>query len=159
MIQYIEKDITTVTRGVVAHGVNCSGAMNSGVAKAIRNRWPDAYKRFLAHPKGWKALGEVDFIYIFQEDVVVANCYTQLLYGYDGGRYADVDAILKTMRRVMQIAYLQSYPVYIPRMGCGLGGLIWHKHVEPVIEEAAESYNKIHVYVCDLPENTNEPTD
>ena len=151
-VRYIEKDITTVDVGVVAHGVNCSGAMNSGVAKAIRNRWPLVYEKFKIHPKGRGVLGEADFVYIPEEEVVVANCYTQVFYGYGGGKYADPEAIKCAMARVMHIADLQCLHVYIPKIGCGLGGLNWKKDVEPIIEELADIHERINIYVCDLPE-------
>lgn len=152
-IHYIEKDVTTVEEGLVAHGVNCSGVMNSGVAKAIRNKWPLTYQRFMLHPKGKEALGEADIIHIPEEEVVVANCYTQMFYGYGGGKYADTEAIRSSLRRVFQIADLMSYHVYIPRIGCGLGGLDWNKDVKPIVEDLAEPYKRIHIFVCDLPEN------
>lgn len=32
--------------GILVHGCNCKGVMGSGVAAAIRNRWPDVYKAY-----------------------------------------------------------------------------------------------------------------
>jgi len=152
---YITKDVTAVERGVVAHGVNCAGVMNSGVARAIRNKWPVVYERFLRHPKGKQVLGEADIIHIPDEELIVVNCYTQVFYGYGGGKYADANAIEKSMNRVMQIANLMEYPVYIPRIGCGLGGLKWEKDVEPMLKGLTEDYERINIFVCDL-ENNNE---
>lgn len=152
---YIKKDLITVRVGIVAHGVNCSGAMNSGVAKAIRARWPYVYERFCIHPKGRAVLGEVDFVYPANEELIIANCYTQVFYGYGGGKYADPEAIRKSLQRVMQIADLHGCDVYIPRMGCGLGGLDWQKEVQPIVEDVAKAYTKVDIFVCDLPEDTN----
>jgi len=157
MPQYIEKDLTTINSGIVAHGVNCSGAMNSGVARAIRNRWPLAYERFQKHPKGHAVLGQADIVYIPDEEIIVANCYTQVFYGYGGGKYADPGAIQKSLARVFQIANLHAYPVYIPKIGCGLGGLSWTKEVGPIIEQLEKDFDCVDVFVCDLPENKNEP--
>lgn len=156
-VHYVKKDITTVDVGIVAHGVNCSGAMNSGVAKAIRNRWPLAYEHFMKHPKGRGVLGDAEFVYIPEEEVIVANCYTQVFYGYGGGKYADPAAIKRAMTQVLHIADLQCQHVYIPKIGCGLGGLNWEKDVRPIIDTLAEPYTRINIYVCDLPENKNEP--
>ena len=55
------------------------------------------------------------------------------------------------MNRVMQIANLMTYPVYIPRIGCGLGGLNWDKDVEPIMKGLDDDYKRIHIFVCDLP--------
>ncbi len=171
MLHYIKKDISTVTNGIVAHGVNCAGKMNSGVAKAIRNRWPEAYRRFMDHttaqkPKGRCILGEVDVIRIDGENVVVANCYTQRTYGYDGKKYADLEGITVALQYICQMLDLRILgvlddlnvsSVYIPRIGCGLGGLSFSTEVQPVLEELALKFPQINIYVCDLPEKTNEP--
>lgn len=150
-IRHIKKDLITVECGIVAHGVNCSGAMNSGVAKAIRNRWPKAYESFMKHPKGADTLGAVDFVYIDEEDVIVANCYTQVFYGYGGGKYADVDAVRDSLARVAQIANLHTYPIYIPKIGCGLGGLDWQTEVGPIVELLSETFESVVINICDLP--------
>jgi len=49
MISIIKKDVTTVTKGVVAHGVNCQGAMGSGVAGAIRRKWPSVFIEYASY--------------------------------------------------------------------------------------------------------------
>lgn len=170
-LRYIIKDVTTVTRGIVAHGVNCAGKMNSGVAKAIRNKWPEVYRRFMDHPtaqtpRGRCILGEVDFICIGDEDIVVANCYTQKTYGYDNKKYADLVGVIIALQHICQMLDLRIIgaldnpnvtAVYIPRIGCGLGGLDWDTEVGLFVEELARKYPQIDIYVCDLPEKTNEP--
>lgn len=45
-MKYIKKDITTVNWGIIAHGVNCRGRMSSGVAAAIRSKWPIVYDKY-----------------------------------------------------------------------------------------------------------------
>ena len=39
-------DITNSKANYICHQVNCQGAMNSGVAKAIREKWPRVYKAY-----------------------------------------------------------------------------------------------------------------
>ena len=44
MIRYIKGDITKSNCDIICHQVNCQGKMNSGVAKAIRAKWPKVYE-------------------------------------------------------------------------------------------------------------------
>ena len=55
VIKEIQKDITTVEEGVVLHGCNCSGGFGSGVAGAIRKKWPDVYEMFKENGTGKQA--------------------------------------------------------------------------------------------------------
>ena len=151
MIYYVKKDITHIGMGVVCHGVNCQHKMASGVAKAIRAKWPVVYDAFMNNYKGKTVLGTAQIISVSEDDSLwVANCYTQLFYGYGGGKYADADAVKQSLTQVAKFADSLSLPVYMPRIGCGLGGLDWEKDVEPIVEELSEQYDRITFGVCDL---------
>lgn len=148
MVTYIKKDITTVEAGIVGHGVNCQGRMGSGVALAIKNKWPEVYKKYMTLSPKLAPLGKVQFVSI-SDDLHIANMFTQDNYGYDGARYASVDAIRMSMNRVCFTASLMNMDVYIPKIGSGLGGLDWDIEVAPVIEQVAEEQN-VNVFVCEI---------
>jgi O-acetyl-ADP-ribose deacetylase (regulator of RNase III) len=147
MIEYKQMDITTVSRGIVAHGVNCQGKMASGVALAIRRRWPECYGHYI---QAWKThaqlLGHVVTSH-FSRDVFIAHCFTQRNYGSDGKKYADARAIRACFESLDVLAKELRLPVYMPRIGCGLGGLDWHADVEPLL--SAFSVEN-HIVVCGL---------
>ena len=46
MVTYKYGDITESGADIICHQVNCMGAMNSGVAKAIRKKWPQVYNEY-----------------------------------------------------------------------------------------------------------------
>lgn len=163
MIEYIVHNLVNTHRGVVAHGCNCQGVMNSGVAKAIRTKWPHVYERYNQlvvtsvtpqHPSR-ELLGRVQFVSIDQGEIAepnslfVANMFTQDRYGYDGGRYADLDAIRQALDITMELCVGLDLPLFIPPVGCGLGGLDWEQEVGPVVYELHEKH-KIDVFVCSL---------
>ena len=50
MIKIIDGDLLKSGADIICHQVNCSNAMNSGVAKQIREKAPDALFIFLAPP-------------------------------------------------------------------------------------------------------------
>lgn len=157
MIEYLKKDITTITEGVIAHGVNCQGAMGSGVAGALRRKYPQIFTRYsnicgmYTKNSSW-LLGLVDFVEISRETdpfLMVANCFTQEYYGRDGKRYADPRAISQSIDKAIHVAVSVVVPLYMPKIGCGLGGLSWDEEIEPIIGEIANRYNTT-IYVCDL---------
>ena len=124
--------------------------MGSGVAGAIRKRWPMVYDQFKKQGRGKQMLGTADPVYISQE-IIVVNCYTQLWYGFGGGRYADLKAVETSVSYAAKIANLYNFPLYLPRIGCGLGGLKWEE-VEPVLERLALMYEGyIPIVICDPP--------
>lgn len=156
MIEYIHKNLTTVTHGIVAHGCNCKGKMGAGVAKDIKEKWPKAFDGYLymltemsKQPVGVKP-GAVLFVRVEEtpiSQIIVANMLTQQNYGREPIRYADPVAIKKAMKHVMRRAKEEDLPVYMSRVGCNLGGLDWDTDVRPIIEEL--DTNERTIYVCD----------
>ena len=160
-VQYIKHDVTQTSRGVVAHGCNCNGVMGSGVALAIKKRWPVAYQRYHQFVERWsidndreKLLGLAMIINVGSElseqnILFVSNMFTQLNYGRDGKVYASPEAIRTALMSTMSFCRGADLPLYMPRVGCGLGGLSWEVDVRPIVDELAAEYD-VEVFVCDL---------
>lgn len=153
MILYITDDITTMHGGIIAHGCNCSGGFGSGVAGAIRKKWPIVYDRFKANGTGNHLLGTVDFIEV-APTIRVANMYTQEFYGRDGKRYADPLAIERALTEVIfeasNLGCLEEDDnIYMPKIGCGLGGLSWELDVEPIVNKLSQRV-MLNIYVCEI---------
>jgi O-acetyl-ADP-ribose deacetylase (regulator of RNase III) len=151
LIKEITKDVTTVEEGVVLHGCNCVGGFGSGVAGAIRRKWPDVYEAFMKNGVGEDLLGTTDFIVrIDRPRLVIANGYTQVFCGSDGKRYADVDAVEKCVMAGAEFADAFGLDLYMPQIGCGLGGLSWDDEVKEVVEKASLAFPSVNIFVCDL---------
>jgi len=152
-LKIIKKDITTVERGVVGHGVNCQGVMGSGVAKAIKRKWPIVYENFITNDAN---LGSISFTKIFHNQynyyvLYIVNMYTQEYYGIEANReYASRDAIKSSLLSLVELAFAYGIPVYTPKIGCGLGGLSWEKDVLPIYKDLAELYPTVEINVCVL---------
>lgn len=141
----INQDITSVDVGIVAHGVNCQRVMGSGVALAIRKAWPIAFEQYVHNEP---VLGSTQFVQI--DDLLwVANCYTQTSYGRTGGPYADLDSVRSSLSAAFVFATEKHLPLFLPRIGCGLGGLKWDD-VRDVIEELEEKFPHVDVTICDI---------
>ncbi len=153
MIEVIKKDITTVECGVVGHGVNCQHAMGSGVALAIKTKWPIIYERYMEAERGAKMLGTADCVNINPafDDLFVCNCYTQNFYGRGGGRYACLTAVRESLEAIFELAREHDLDVYLPKIGAGLGGLDWDTEVLPIIESIDTTHNKDYIttYICE----------
>lgn len=96
MITIREGNILDSTAMLIAQCVNCQGAMNSGVAKAIREKYPEVYtdyrNLFLEYEaKRNELLGKLQIVKT-NDGRLVANLFTQYRYGYDGARYTSYDA-------------------------------------------------------------------
>ena len=140
MINYCKKDITTVTFGIIAHGVNAQHAMGSGVALAIKTKWPKIYTTYMNSPKGREMLGTAHIVDVSEDNtpLFVANCYTQEFYGPGDRKYADQKAIISCLDSVLTFArYHDNIPLWMPKIGAGLGGLDWETEVCPIVEYIA----------------------
>ncbi len=151
MIEVIQKDITTVEEGVIAHGVNCQRKMGSGVALAIKNKWPSIYAHYMNLPGGPDMAGKAYGINVSPNfNLCVFNCYTQEFYGPGDRKYASTAAINKSLTRVFQFANEANLDVYLPKIGAGLGGLDWDTEVLPIIEAIDTAYNPNNTtYICE----------
>lgn len=157
MIEHITKDLTTVGRGVIAQGVNCRGVMGSGVALALRTKFPEIFPPYKELCNEYSnnrlsLLGCVQLVDVSDlsrnETLIVANCFTQLNYGRGNVVYADIDAVKHSLVRLIAEAIDRELPLYIPRIGCKRGGLNWDTQVGPTLEQLDRK--DVEVFVCDL---------
>ena len=139
---YKKQDITTVQApALIAHGMNCSDAMGSGVARALYMKWPTVKSQY--HAYGSMELGDAQFVEV-DDNLVVANCFTQQNYGRTGEKFADPEAIDKALRKVANYAIfsMDINLIHLPKIGCGLGGLNWDSDVIPVLKNIEEAWYK-----------------
>lgn len=132
MISIIKGDIIDVAireaayndESVIAHGCNCFQTMNSGVAKAIRSNFPEAYEADLAFgTRGDKSkLGKYSVGMSrdpFGTSVTVFNLYTQYRYGTDAV-HINWEAFREAIELVGSKHKIET--LYIPAIGTGLAG-------------------------------------
>lgn len=142
MIIYKKQNIVETDCKAIAHGVNCQGVMNSGVAKSIRNNWPEAYESYMAYCNYYNEslmkppLGFVNVLKT-KDGKWIGNCFTQEYYGYDKKRYAHPIAVLNSLYQfsIDLIQYTDVREIAIPKIGCGRGGLDWETEIKPIIEK------------------------
>jgi O-acetyl-ADP-ribose deacetylase (regulator of RNase III) len=157
MLLYQQKDITTVTKGIILQGCNAQGVMGSGVAKAIRDKWPGVFAGYkqMCDKKAIKSelMGNCSIYDVPDLPVVILNSITQEWYGRDGKVYADKNAIDTAMLTACLVADSEPNPpvsIYLPKIGCGLGGLSWDLDIKPIVESYAAAYPMYDFIVCEV---------
>lgn len=145
MIKYAKGDVLASKANIVAHGCNCRGGFGSGVAAAIKTKYPKARHYYLDkyEEDGWK-LGDVQFVMQW-DGRWIANCATQDGYLPRGVCHADYDAIRSCMEKVKDFAKPSSQTIAIPKIGAGLAGGDWDK-IEAILNEVFSDYD-VTVYV------------
>jgi hypothetical protein len=109
--------------------------MGSGIAKAIRDKWPHVYseyQRYCSAMTPQTLLGTAQLTH-GAAGIMVANVFGQLHYGRRREIYTDYEAVDKAFARVAHSAkdlmVPVPYQIYVPyNMGCGLGGGDWTKY-------------------------------
>jgi len=144
LIEYIKGDVCDAFADVIAHGCNCHGKMGSGVAKAIKKKYPLAFQIYAAiHSSQGLELGQLMMVRVsFSEietqsirQVWIANLMTQDQYGYDGKQYCDYDAIRVSLRKLKEWCIENDkVSIAMPKIGSGLGGGDWGI-ISAIIEE------------------------
>lgn len=136
-------NLLEVKEGILVQGCNAQGVMGSGVAAAIRAKWPgvyDTYRRAYEKRKAESGqtleLGRVIWHTISREPkLTIANAITQEFYGRDPNVvYANYEAIGKAFERVGEIARQHQLEVHYPLIGAGLANGDWNI-ISSIIED------------------------
>lgn len=125
MIYYQKGNLLDAPEKIIVHGCNAQGVMGSGVAKAIRAKWPIAYHVYRkAYEEGEMCLG--DIIPVHVDNKIIVNAITQKFYGKDEKRYVDYNALASCFLKIDQLTSAEHETrIAMPRIGAGLGGGKW----------------------------------
>ena len=147
-IRYDVGNVCDASQIAIAHGCNAQGVMGSGVARDVRSRWPNVYEVYhLRYQTFGLSLGEVIPVRTMDNKLVL-NCITQHVFGRDGQRYVDYEAIDKVFRTIdHKVMDWEVTEIAMPRIGAGLGGGDWNI-ISELIELNSSNYQPV---VYDLP--------
>jgi len=109
---------------VISHGCNCFCNFGAGIAKSIKQNFPQAYAADLKTCKGnKKKLGSCSVAEIDGLDLTVVNSYTQFRYGRDK-MHVDYKAVRKCMKLIAEC--FPRSRIGLPKIGAGLAGGDWN---------------------------------
>lgn len=142
-IKYFDGDVFTSDARLILHAVNCQGVMGSGVAKTVKERYPNVFFEYknmcnTAHTTS-SLLGEVQKVDISEKQSIV-NCFTQDNYGaFAKGVPTSYDAVNKCFKFVALMAMTiaaSEHPdgplkIALPYGMCSVrGGACWNVILE-----------------------------
>ena len=142
-MRHVKGNILDSDADAILHQVNCQGVMGAGLAKQIRDRYPNVYEKYKNACMNDKKdcqriasthsmlLGKIQVVhkkdYLVgdpnMDQQVIVNVFAQEFYGRDR-RYTDYDALQSCLHKVNE--RFAGKTVAIPYlMGCGLAGGSW----------------------------------
>lgn len=133
---------------IICHQVNCQGKMNSGIAKAIREKYPEVYKDYMmwyVTTPDTDMLGVIQYVEIDNGNRAVINMASQLNYGYDGKRYTNYEAFWQCLMKI-RADVPNHFRIGFPKgIGCARGGANWNV-IRTMIEEALGDEFDVYIY-------------
>ena len=155
MINFVKQDITCSDADYICHQVNCMGKMNSGVAKAIRERWPIVYttywNTFLSESN---LLGKILLVDIneyeprtWPDQPAIINMFSQEFYGYDRKRYTSYDAFDDCLQKIKETVPKGSKIAFPYKIGCDRGGGKWNIIFGLISNALSEDYDITFCYL------------
>lgn len=136
------------------HSANCQCTMASGVAKEIKQTYPEVYDADLKTKKGDSSkLGTFSFSKT-KDGKVGYNLYGQDKYGYDGKCYTDYNAVkngLIGIKNHIKQNVSCEVKIGLPYKMCSIrGGASWDK-IYGIIKDVFEK-DSITIVVCEFKE-------
>lgn len=163
MIHYVNGNLLNSNCSYICHQVNCQGKMGSGIAKAIRDKWPVVYERY----KNWYEwctdvacdefgiyengpdgselmIGHAQIVNINDNQAVI-NMAAQQYYGYDGKRYTSYDAFWQCLEEIRDKVPEGKTIGFPANIGCCRGGANWNV-IKAMIEEVLGLRYEVYIY-------------
>jgi len=148
-MNFIKGNILDFTEDAVGHGCNCQSVMGAGVARAIREKYPQVYEIDCNDERNPKEkLGKFSIADLDNKKKCY-NIYSQ--YDCGGRNYGEIDLDYDALKSGLELVFkdmndksLKS--IALPLIGAGLAGGDWNL-IEPIIDDLSKKYNiKVVIY-------------
>ena len=162
-IHFVKGNLLDAKLDYYCHQVNCQGRMGSGIAKAIKEKWPVVYDEYtekynsrleelLRNCGGFEhmpsvgetLLGDIQLVSV-DVDKTVVNMFAQEHFGYDGKRYTSYDGFWSCLGKIREFVPMGSKIGFPDHIGCGLGGANWEVIRTMIWEALSEDYD-VYIY-------------
>ncbi|MFM7008273.1 MAG: macro domain-containing protein [Betaproteobacteria bacterium] len=154
-ITYVKGDLFSTPHNVLVHGCNTHGVMGSGVAKIVKDKYPEVFEKYAQVCKPWKnnraiLLGTNVYARTQNDQRVIVNAITQLDMGPPPTRWVSYDAVddcMAALANDLEASFEHGLgaAIAMPMIGAGLGGGDW-KVIEAIIERRLKDF-AVTVYV------------
>jgi O-acetyl-ADP-ribose deacetylase (regulator of RNase III) len=132
-MQVVEKDLLSITTGIIMHQTNTLGVMGAGVALAIKEKYPQVFRAYqnvcMEPPTNMELLGKFQIICLSDNPpLYIVNVFGQA--GYGRGKQTSYDAVDEALRDLQEFVTghgLSDLSVCLPyKMGCDRAGGNWN---------------------------------
>lgn len=127
-IIYKTGNLLDAQTNVIAHQVNCQGVMGSGVAKQIKEKWPNVFKEYYTECD----TDSLEYVFgscllIGTETNYIANLFGQMDYGRVG-RFTNYEALYSSLESLfIQMTEKRVNSIAFPyKMSSDRGGADWN---------------------------------
>lgn len=162
MLYFHNGNVLNTNCKYICHQVNCQGKMNSGIAKAIREKWPVVFTKYQEWYIGYEAwadahqnneyeyqpadamLGSIQIVEVNNGQKVI-NMAAQNSYGYDGRRYTSYDAFWGCLGKIKDTIPKGSEIAFPDHIGCCRGGANWFV-ISAMIDAVLGDDYEVHIY-------------
>lgn len=130
---------------LIVHGCNCFCSMGAGIAKGIRQTFPEAYKADHETISGDRSkLGTISWAKskAYKNELIVVNAYTQFKFS-GKSPLVDYDAVRNCFKVIK--SKFPGFKIGYPAIGAGLAGGDWNI-ISQIINEELEGED--HTYVA-----------
>lgn len=149
MVHEIDANLLEYPLQGIIHQANCMHTMGSGIARAIREKYPEAYDADLkSGAKGDShRLGNFSVAHSVKENKYIFNLYGQYNYGALA-RFTSYDAVANGLPKIRKYAEENNLTsLGCPNlMGCDRGGASW-RIVRAIIGDTFDE-SSIDFYIC-----------
>lgn len=164
MIKIVDGDLLQANIPLIAHQTNCLGVMGAGIAKAIKNKWPDVYIQYKDLCKSYYyskfLLGISQFCKTHDNPIkYVVNLFGEYSYTESVAPYENRHTDYKALDLALTILQTNCHnsnikEIGIPyKLGCGLAGGDWDNVVYPMLQKLFEKDPEITLYIYKLCKN------
>jgi len=154
LINFKTGNILDVEKGIICHSVNHRGVAGGGLAKQIKDAYPEFMDDYLYNCKNYsfediRNSGRVSFYQVTPLKWIAS------IFGQDdfrgSGRRTDYYSLYAGFCTVSAVALADNTPVAIPyKIGCGLGGGDWDTVLAMIVKLFSDC--SLDVMIYELPQ-------
>ena len=148
MIYEVKGNLLESSCDYICHQVNCQKVMGAGLAKQIRNLWPQVYKDYCAAYDNaiWNKAPLLGTIISTPTETgtKIISMFAQESYGTGIFRYTSYDAFWQCLGEIRELVEPGETIAFPDGIGCGLGNANWAV-IRTMIEQCLSDYD-VYIY-------------
>ena len=163
MVHYEKGNMLFSDCDYLCHQVNCQGKMGSGIALAIKDKWPIVYEQYKEWYEWWQdvaadqfmvyengpdgselMLGHILTVKVNGKQSII-NLAAQQYYGFDDRRYTSYEAFWNCLDEIKNSVPKGSTIAFPEKIGSNRGGANWNV-IKAMIEAALGDDYDVYIY-------------